>query len=150
MDQHDDRYRETRDIWADYNERQKFEHELLDRKTTWLIATQSILFAAYGVTFRSEGTGGEGLDTFRDVVAASGLAIAVITLVGVVALLISKLLSWQDYKRFFAGSETPNPPRPLDRKALQWGVRSWNTPFALLPDLLLPNVFIVGWLWLLL
>ena len=33
----------------DYFEKLKFEHELLSRRVTWLLASQTILFAAYGV-----------------------------------------------------------------------------------------------------
>jgi hypothetical protein len=30
-------------------ERLRFEHELINRRLTWLLSSQSILFAAYGV-----------------------------------------------------------------------------------------------------
>jgi hypothetical protein len=46
MNQPDAKYQGMRDIWNDYNHRQEFEHELIDRKTTWLLTTQAILFAA--------------------------------------------------------------------------------------------------------
>jgi hypothetical protein len=58
-------------------------------KTTWLLTSQTILFAAYGVTFQSTGTADDPSD-FRTVVARAGLAIAVITLIGVAALINSK------------------------------------------------------------
>ena len=37
-------------MWQDQNHRQEFEHDLLNRKTTWGLTGQTILFAAYGVT----------------------------------------------------------------------------------------------------
>jgi hypothetical protein len=149
MNQTDRDYRETRDIWNDYNRRQEFEHDLINRKTTWLLTTQTILFAAYGLTFRI-GSVDEVRDQFRDIVASSGLAIALIILVGMLALIRSKVLSWRAYKDFYDEEETPNPPRPLDRGPLEWGVHSRTTPLTLLPDVLLPLVFVMAWCLLLL
>jgi hypothetical protein len=45
MAEAESRYQESRDIWNDYNATQKFEHELIHRKTTWWLSTQTILFA---------------------------------------------------------------------------------------------------------
>lgn len=42
-----------RRAWLDHRDQQQFEHQLIDRKTTWLLSTQAILFAAYGVTFQN-------------------------------------------------------------------------------------------------
>jgi len=52
--QTDDRYQRSRDVWHDYNDRQEFEHDVINRKTTWGLTGQTILFAAYGVTLRSD------------------------------------------------------------------------------------------------
>jgi len=140
----EDGYREMRDIWADYNTRQAFEHELINRKTTWLLATQTLLFAAYGVTFTSAGNDAH-VDEFRRVVAYSGLSIALIVLVGVVALIRSKFRSWKAYRAFYVDSKTVDPPRPLDKGPLEWGVLTRNTFVTLLPDVLLPLVFVAAW-----
>lgn len=64
-----------RHVWDDYNHRQEFEHALIDRKTTWLLATQAILVAGYGVTFDSSNAA-QGVDGFRDVVAWLGISVA--------------------------------------------------------------------------
>ena len=34
-----------------YDERQKFEHELIDRKLNWMLTSQTILFAALALIF---------------------------------------------------------------------------------------------------
>jgi hypothetical protein len=142
---------EAQGAWSDYNDRQEFEHELLNRKITWLLTAQTILFAAYGVTFGSEG---DGVETFRNVVAASGVSIAAIVFVSTVALLNSKRLSWKSYARFFGdpARQPPGPikqlPGPLKNEPLQWGVDTRNTWVALLPDVMLPVVFIVAWCFL--
>ena len=85
------RYQESRDIWNDYNATQKFEHELIHRKTTWWLATQTILFNAYGVSL--------GNGKFGRVVAGVGLAVAALTLIGVWTVIRSKRLSLETVQR---------------------------------------------------
>ncbi len=102
MDQRDNEYGEMRDIWSDYNRRQAFEHDLINRKTTWLLTAETILFAAYGFSF-----GDTNADEFEVVTnsemrfAWSGLFIAVSMLVGVLAVINSKRMSWELYKEIF-------------------------------------------------
>jgi hypothetical protein len=138
-------YEEMRDIWGDYNERQRFEHELIDRKTTWMLVAQGLFFAAYGATF-----GKTDVEMFRLVVAGSGFSTAWFVFAGVLALIRSKSLSWQDYRRYFGeGRRQEKLPGPIARRPLQWGVDDQNTKFALSPDVLLPLVFVVAWGFLL-
>ena len=139
------RHQEMREIWNDYNDRQAFEHELIDRKTRWLLGTQAILFAAYGVTFQSE-SAGDVLREFRDIVAWSGIAIAITVFIGVCAHIIAKRLSWKEYKKFF-DKETVDF-FPLNRRELRWGVKTRLTPWGLAPDMLLPLIFIGAWCYL--
>jgi hypothetical protein len=110
VDQRDYEYRKMRDIWSDFNQRQEFEHDLINRKASWLLTGETILFAAYGVSFRAQ----EGTEGFRGAVAWSGLLIAAFTLLGVATLIISKVVSWWDYRGFYKEERTPNPPQPLD------------------------------------
>jgi hypothetical protein len=154
-----DEYKMIRDIWSDYNDRQKFEHDLINRKTTWWLTTQTILFAAYGVSLNIEfGKGAAAgqpvsgnivepalgnIADFRSVVAFVGLAVASVTLIGVSAVIVSKLLSWQAYQAFYhdAPEYLPKP----HKKPLPWGVQTLNTWVSLAPDLLMPVIFIVAW-----
>ena len=143
------KHKRARDAWTDHERRQQFEHELIDRKTTWLLTTQAILFAAYGVTFTRSSTADGDLSEFRTVVSRAGLAIAAIVLVGVIALINSKRLAWTSYRSYFGDQATADAvplPQPLADRGLQWGVRTPNTAVALLPDVLLPIVFILAWL----
>jgi hypothetical protein len=142
MDEPDATYRLKRDIWDDYNHRQEFEHTLIDRKTTWLLATQALLVAGYGVTFDSKNSP-EELEEFRNVVAGVGMGISGIVLVGVVFLIVSKLRAWAEYRDYFAEGGTPQ--LPLGGEKLKWGAGHWNTFLTLLPDVLLPIAFLVGW-----
>jgi hypothetical protein len=150
VDQRDNEYGEMRDIWSDYNRRQEFEHDLINRKTTWLLTAETILFAAYGVSF-GEATADDfrSAAKFRDAVAWSGLLIAVIMLIGVVSVINSKRMSWRLYRGFFKESGSSNLPRPLDRRPLAWGVHTGNNLLTLVPDFVLPIVIIGAWGYLL-
>lgn len=107
-----------RHVWDDYNHRQEFEHALIDRKTTWLLATQAILVAGYGVTFDSSNAA-QGVDGFRDVVAWLGISVAGIVFVGVFCIVVSKWRAWREYARYFGEPDTPE--LPLGGKTLKWG-----------------------------
>ncbi len=154
----DDHYKEARDVWADSARRQEFEHDLINRKTTWSLTGQTILFAAYGVSLRSDFV--DKSNEFRNVVALSGLAVAVVTFAGVLAIVVSKLLSWRQYRSFYPNPNTDPTkpqdaseklylPRPLNGgKPLQWGVNTINTVVTLAPEVLLPAIFFAAWLTL--
>jgi hypothetical protein len=77
MNAPDPTYQEKRDNVGDYNHRQEFEHTLIDRRTTWLLLTQTLVFADYGVTFDGKG---DGLDEFRNVFAVLGISVVVTVL----------------------------------------------------------------------
>lgn len=116
---------EKRDYW----ERLSFEHELINRRLTWLLTSQTILFAAYGFSVRA--TNPRVADSFRQVTATSGIVIAALILLGILAGIAAKHSVWRDYRRSHS-----NEP---------FGVRTWVTYVALVPDILLPVVFIVAW-----
>jgi hypothetical protein len=144
-----DRYQESRDVWEDSNHSQVFEHDLINRKTSWWMTGQTILFTAYGLTLGSD-FAGENKE-FRRVVALSGLAIAIVTLIGVLGLINSKVMSWWQYRKFYRHQSLIGLrlPRPLDERKHQWGVRTWNTPITLLPDFAFPIIFALAWFALL-
>lgn len=136
-----DRHAQMRELWDDHNAAQRFEHDLINRKTTWLLTTQTILFASYGVTFRAPD--GDGmLEVFRVVVSVSGLLIALTMSYGVEKLIESKEKSWQQYRDRFTAEALVDP---LGNPELRWGVDTEHTRKTLLPDRLLPCVFIAAW-----
>jgi hypothetical protein len=141
-------YKEMRDVWTDFNHRQEFEHGLINNKTTWLLATQSILFAAYGVTFgipAESRVDDSTVAAFRDIVAVLGSSIALVILIGVLGLIASKYLSWRTYTAFFVESQPLKLPGPLKTRPLEWGVLTANTLITLVPDVAIPVVFIAAW-----
>jgi hypothetical protein len=146
MDEAGERYQECRDTWNDHNARQEFEHELINRKTNWWLTTQTILFAAYGLTLSNDFI--PGGNEFRYVIAFAGLAMAVVTFVGVLAIINSKRLAWKLYAKYYKENQI-KPPPPINAKPLQWGVNTHNTWLTLAPDVLLPFIFGVAWVLLL-
>src|SRR5215208_4554200 len=48
-------------------------------------------------------------------------------------LIRSKYLSWKIYKKFYAANQH-RLPQPLQQLKLQWGVRTRNTKWTLVPD----------------
>jgi hypothetical protein len=148
MTQADDQYKESRDVWDDFNHRQEFEHDLINRKTSWWLTSQTILFAAYGVTLRSDVVDENKASEFREVVALSGLTVAVVTFVGILALIISKYLHWRRYRKFYSRSKL-RLPGPQEGKPLPWGVETTSNVVTLVPDFCLPLIFAVAWLCLL-
>jgi hypothetical protein len=148
MTQTDTPYQRSRDVWDDWNHRQEWEHDLINRKTSWWLTGQTILFAAYGLTLRSDFV--DKSNEFRKVVAFSGLAVAVVTFLGIIGLIRSKRMSFRDYSEFYCPPSPKLPlPGPLEGKPLQWGVNTGNTWLTLVPDVSLPVIFAVAWLFLL-
>lgn len=113
----------------EYSRRMQFEHELIDRRLTWLLTSESILFAAFGF----------GLDkspAFLSVIAAVGLAISAAVFLGVTASLRAKYYIWRDFR------VPPYENEPF------W-VRTPLTYLGMIPDLSLPVIFAIAWtaLW---
>jgi Na+-translocating ferredoxin:NAD+ oxidoreductase RnfD subunit len=100
MTQTSDWYRESRDVWNDCNHRQEFEHDLINRQASWSLTGQTILFAAYGLSLRSDFV--DESNEFRKVIAISGFTIAVVVLIGVLALINSKRILWKDYRHLYS------------------------------------------------
>ena len=113
----------------DYWERLAFEHELINRRLTWLLTSQTILFAAYAFSLDTQLL--PAAASFRGVTAMSGLVIAALILVGVLCAIVAKRAVWKDYESSHKGE--------------QFGVRTRVTYVALVPDTVLPVVFIAAW-----
>jgi len=144
----------TRAAWEDYSHRQEFEHNLIDRKVSWFLTTQSIMFAAYGLA-SGQAAGTESAKTFQThallfctIVALIGIVLGIVTFIGVGAVIISKWLSFRGYKAYCTGRKIP-PPEPHAARKVQWGVNTTNTLVTLLPDVLTPLLFAAGWICLL-
>ena len=143
----------TQELFNEYLNRQKFEHELINRRVTWLLTSQTILFAAYGLGASKDNNVPEH---FLDVIAWCGLLSSLFLLLGILASQRAKWRSWQDYLELLKlgkieqqkPSEQQLPSSVmarLDDLRLSWGVRTRITKFALVPEILLPILFFVAW-----
>jgi hypothetical protein len=116
--------------YKEFWDRLKFEHELLNQRITWLLTSQTILFAAYGFTLTKDSILAMN---FQTVIAASGMTAAILMLIGILAGLHAKRAVWRDYQ------EDYNPRQ-------KWGVRTGATWAGLVPDVCTPVVFVGAWM----
>ncbi|CAN7749535.1 hypothetical protein LJR084_006801 [Variovorax sp. LjRoot84] len=112
---------------SEYAERMKFEHELINRRLSWLLSSQTILFAAYGIALDERGE-----RMFLTIVATTGEGIAVLSAIGIAAAFAAKYCTWQDFK---------NSGNPTE----EFWVRTWITYTAFAPEIALPVIFAIVW-----
>ena len=112
---------------AGHTSRLEFEHELINRRLTWLLSTQSLLFAAYGLAITPDNPE----KVFLEVTPIAGIAVSGMIFIGVLCGVFAKWHAWQDSEQ------------------KEFGVRTWITVLAFLPDLMLPVVFAFAWMWIL-
>ena len=140
------------ELFKEYSDRQKFEHELINRRVTWLLTSQTILFAAYGI---GASKGIVISQQFLCVVSACGLLSSFLLFLGIVAGALAKWRSWKDYLDLLQnlnnevyGSKI-SVPKEHDKLRKNWGVRTEITILALVPDLFLPLIFLGAWVFVL-
>lgn len=66
----------SKELFFDYTARQKFEHELINRRVTWLLTSQTILFAAYGLGSNKNNEIPISKNVYLDLIAICGLSIS--------------------------------------------------------------------------
>lgn len=113
-----------------------FEHGLINRRLTWLLSSQSILFAALAIVLDKESIS-DRLTLFFNVIPLLGMLISSLIFIGVVMGVMAKVTTNIDYNRGRQEAEK----KPL-------GVRTWITSIALAPDILMPVVFVFAWWWI--
>jgi hypothetical protein len=116
--------------YKEFWDRLEFEHDLLNRMLTWLLSSQTILFAAYGLTVSKNDPLAVN---FQKVIAGSGAIAAALMFIGILSGVHAKRAVWRNYQKDY------NP----DQK---WGVRTGATWAGLVPDLCLPVLFVAAWL----
>ena len=116
-----------------YEHRGEFEHELLNRRVTWLLSSQTILFAAYGLSL-ADSADGEASELFREFIPQLGLFVCAAIWLGIVAAFLAKVRSWLDFR----SSDTTFRDEQL-------GVRTWITVLGYVPDCSLPLIFMWAW-----
>jgi hypothetical protein len=129
--------------FKEHFDQQKFEHELINRHVTWLLTSQTILIAAYGLIIKDCGNASKDLlkyipiDPLLRLIPYCGLLTSLSLFIGIVSLILAKFVDWRDYQSLVEKKvEGDRPP---------WGIRTWITFFALVPDVLLPLIFSIFW-----
>jgi len=122
--------------YAWYQQGLTSEHELLNRRLTWLLSSQTILFAALAFAMGNQTTLDRRHEFFFLVVSILGIAISLCILFGIWQGIRAKRQLWKDYK-------THTEPKE------ELGVRTEITNKALVPDVLLPVFFTLAWISLL-
>ena len=118
------------------NKQLQIEHELINRKLTWLLSSQSILFAALAFVVGKDVPQAHH-DLFFNIVPMLGMSISLLILIGVLMAVAAKVVCWKDYNRI---------SHSVERQP--FGVRNWITFLALMPDIFMPIAFIVSWWWI--
>jgi hypothetical protein len=119
---------------------------LIDRKITWLLTSQTILFAALGLTLQAP-----VLELVR-IIAGVGLAICIIIVIGLVGNILAKWFVHSDYEGFVkeAFVDERKPPWGVrETKSVEFGVRTFTTWMGVSVDLAIPLAFIISWLFVL-
>ena len=112
-----------------YEQRLQFEHALINRRLTWLLTFQGILFAALAFVIEKEGVA-PLQNEFSKFISVLGISIALAILIGVIMGIAAKIMTWQDSKNV---------------SAKHFGVRTWITFTAFIPDVFMPIAFAVAW-----
>lgn len=113
----------------EYLRRLGFEHELIGRRIGWLLTSQSILLAAYGLAIDKAG---HAADLYRLWIPRVGPLLALAVLFGVIAAALAKYCTYRDFQE--------------DNPSANWGVRTYITVLGLVPDFALPIIFTFVWI----
>lgn len=130
-----------------YQEKQSFEHDLINRRLTWLLTSQSILFAALALAF-GKNDAEYHMETFMFVLPLLGIVISAFTFWGVLMGVIAKHTNWKDELK---AQQKPRVKveqngEKFEEDPIDWGVRAWITRGAITTDLVIPLAFLGAWI----
>ena len=119
------------DLFDKYDQGLQFEHELINRRLTWLLTSQTILFAALAFAQGKDIPEDAQASLFFDVVTRLGFWISILILIGVVMGVIAKCMVWRDeqerrteikiIKQKAANGEAEMNPSEPELENLHWG-----------------------------
>jgi heme/copper-type cytochrome/quinol oxidase subunit 2 len=115
------------------------EEELINHRIGWLLTSQIVLFAAYGILLKENVVPGDQ-KRLIDIIEWLGLTIACLIFAGIITAVIA---SWVLYRK--VNSNLSNPP---DEKQTL-GVHPILTIIGWLVAALIPVIFIIAWIKLL-
>ena len=136
--------------YEDHRDALQFEHALINRKVTWLLTSQTLLFAALGLMLDAESI------TLLRIIAGVGLAISITIAFALWGNMAAKRYVHSDYVDYLQSVRQRSWPPPRGEQMytalgapkanrFEFGVRTWTTYHSMAMDLLVPLIFIVGW-----
>lgn len=115
------------------------EEELISQRLSWLLTSQIVLFAAYGILLKENLPSGNN-QRLVDIIEGLGLTIASLIFIGIAAAITASYILYRK-----VNSKTENP---LNEKQTL-GVHPVLTIIGWLVAALIPVIFIVAWIMLL-
>ena len=114
------------------------ENALINQRLTWLLASQSILFAGFGVLVATGGS--EATENFLEYLTWLGIGSCAVILFGIFAAAFAQFYIWKDLNSTKEGVLVARAERT------RFGVRGWTTISGLIAAMLLPSLFLAVWL----
>ena len=114
-----------------FRELKQYECELINRRLTWLLTSQSLLFAAYGLVFKSNKP---NVQELTHAISLFGGIIAGVIMLGIMSSIVASCCLWYEVQSKY-------PDEPL-------GVRNKTTLLSWCTDISLPGIFIYTWWYL--
>jgi len=117
-----------------YEKRQEFEHDLINRRLTWLLTSQTILFTALALVLREDTIDEKYRTAFFNTISYLGIFISLAIFFAICMGALAKYISYRDERK------------RDDKNKVRWGVRKLITIIALIPDVLMPLGFFIAWI----
>ena len=124
-----------RDRKATYDSLGHHEDTLVNHRLTWLLASQTLLFAGFGAIVVAEGVAIEAKQKLLWTLAFIGITSSCIILIGLLGAIIASVHLWCDANKEIEQSN----------QRLRLGVRWWTTLMGWCPPVVLPLIFVIAW-----
>jgi hypothetical protein len=115
---------------------------LIDRKITWLLTSQTILFASLGLSLQAPSL------KLVQIMAWVGLVICLIIGLGLAGNIMAKWFVYSDYRTFVTGAQDM-PWGVRGTKRVEFGVRTFTTWLGVFADVAIPLTFAIAWVFVL-
>jgi hypothetical protein len=125
-----------------YDEHCEFEDQLINNRLTWLLASEALLFASFGLIMSSDKVGPEKIDDWTLIFFVVGFWLAGLTFVSIVAAVLANVVYFFKLKK----KKKKYEELTLGYEELTLGVFPPSTVAAWIVACLIPLAFAAGWL----
>src|SRR5256885_1056039 len=120
------------DEQKEFDEHCKFEDELINNRLTWLLASESLLFAGYGVILTSDKVDPAKIKLWTAPFLVVGLALSGLIFLSILAAVFANVHNWRKLKK--------------KKSTVSLGVYPPATIVAWIVTCLVPLAFAAGWI----